>query len=205
MKNFSLALNVVLFIAVAVLYVLHFTSKGSSSSVSDKVENVTVNPEELKGAIVYVNMDSVMANYTLYKELSEMFGKRQEAMNRELYDKSAAFEKKSYEFQEKVQKGLITRRQAEEMQQKLMAEQQALVNMKDQMGAQLMEAEQSMNKQIYDSINSFLNDYNKVYNHPYIIRNVFSGTLLYGNPHFNITDTVLTGLNTRYGKPVATK
>ena len=70
MKNVSLGLNVVLVIAVIVLFVLHFSDKGSSSE--------TVTRATSKGQIAYVNIDTLWANYTQSKELNEAYLKKLE-------------------------------------------------------------------------------------------------------------------------------
>src|SRR5262245_53507187 len=62
MKNASLILNVVLLVAVVILYVLHFSS-GSSGPSSSSGSNVT--PSDLK--IAYINQDTVLKYYEYVK------------------------------------------------------------------------------------------------------------------------------------------
>lgn len=70
MKNYSIVLNVILLIAVAVLYVLHFTGNRENTSVKPRVDgNETVNGTK----IVYVNTDTLLSNYLLSVELNEAF------------------------------------------------------------------------------------------------------------------------------------
>jgi outer membrane protein len=72
MKNISLLLNVVLFIAVAVLYYLHFTPKGSQIE-----SNAATNASDLK--IAFINADSVLKYYDFFsvnKEKLETKGKK---------------------------------------------------------------------------------------------------------------------------------
>ena len=72
MKNLSLIFNVVLSIAVAVLYYLHFN--GSASNANDKKATkprATVMPKTaLKSTpLVYVNADSLWENFVLVKQM----------------------------------------------------------------------------------------------------------------------------------------
>jgi len=69
-KNASLILNIVLAIAVAVLYYLHF--KGNSTDATP-----TAVPTESKGkAIVYVNVDSLLTKYDFFQRHTESIGKQ---------------------------------------------------------------------------------------------------------------------------------
>ena len=69
MKNASLILNVILTIAVAVLYYLHFKDRQPEEAPVVKA------PVEAKGkTIVYVNVDSLLTKYDYFKAVST--GKR---------------------------------------------------------------------------------------------------------------------------------
>jgi outer membrane protein len=66
-KNLSIVLNVVLAVAVAVLYVLHFTGTSDSAEVAEATESQS--PSDL--SIAYVNSDSLLSNYDYFKELEK--------------------------------------------------------------------------------------------------------------------------------------
>ena len=68
MKSYSIALNVVLLIAVGVLYVLHFTGNScTSANVGEGGSNV--GKGDVK--IVYINTDTLLRNYALSVELEK--------------------------------------------------------------------------------------------------------------------------------------
>ena len=71
MKSYSIALNVVLLIAVGVLYVLHFTNAGACTSANVRENGNTIGKGDAK--IVYINTDTLLRNYTLSVELNEAF------------------------------------------------------------------------------------------------------------------------------------
>jgi outer membrane protein len=56
--------------------------------------------------------------------------------------------------------------------------------------------------ELRDSINSFLQQYNKEKGYDFIISNTGFDNLLYGNPVYNITDEIVEGLNARYNPSV---
>ena len=64
MKRLSLILNVVLIIAVAVLYVFHFS--GPKTVAQEERDNTSVVAAAQTGNIVYINIDSVNKNYKKY-------------------------------------------------------------------------------------------------------------------------------------------
>jgi outer membrane protein len=194
MKNLSIYLNIVLFVLVLVLYIDRFAiSKGGNNS-SGQIKGAAA----ASGGIVYVNIDSLLNSYDLYNDLRTQFLQKQKQHETNLNSKAKAYERKAMEFQQKVDKQLITSRDAQQVQQSLMSEQQGLMQLKDQLTNELAQDEQSMNKQIYENISSFLKEYNKSHNYKLIISNSVGGVLLYGDKSLNITDTILTVLNQRY-------
>ena len=85
MKNLSIVLNVVLFVAVIVLYVLYFSGhKSPETAMTSKVAGTA---DATK--IVYINTDTLLNNYQLAVELNEAFLKKQEDRRTELKDKAS--------------------------------------------------------------------------------------------------------------------
>ena len=116
MKNLSIGFNVLLLIAVIVLYILHFS--GNSKSTSNQGGTVTVNAD---AKIVYINMDTLLNNYTQSRELNEAFLKKLEANRTELNIKVKNFDREAAEFRNKVENGgFMTRERAEQAQMDLM-------------------------------------------------------------------------------------
>lgn len=200
MKNASLILNVVLIIAVVVLYALYFTdsedSKDEKEDVSAKQQTDSLTQKGIN--VAYVNIDTVLSEYKLYQEMQEMYKQKQQQMQANLQTKRKKFNKKMADFRNKVQKHLITSTQAKQMQKQLTKEQENLMKMQKQMQTQLAEHEQSMMQQVYDSLQSFITDYNLNRKYDIILSNSYTSTLLYGEPRMNITMEVLNGINKRY-------
>ena len=116
----------------------------------------------------------------------------------ELNAKSQQLEKDMLEAQDKIQKGLVTRATAEEMQQKLMQQQQELLATRDRMMGELAEEEQVMNNRIYYAVMDYLKEYNADYKYSMIISTTASGPILHADPAMDITEEVLAVLNERY-------
>lgn len=191
MKNISLILNIVLIIAVAFLYVDKFT--GSSEGEID-TETAAKPGEE----VVYINLDSLMNSYDLYNELKTELMQEQQKLEANLNSKLKGYQRRAMEFQQKVEKRLVTTKQAEQMQQQLMQEQQDLGQLKDQLQMQLMEKEQEMTKQIYDKLNDYLEKYNNIKKHKVILGNTMGNVVLKADNKLDITNVILKGLNDEY-------
>jgi outer membrane protein len=194
MKNLSLILNAVLIVAVGVLFYLHFSQEKPSSEVQKPAEN-TVSPDM---AIVYINIDSLLNNYAYFHEMQDEFSDKQSEMEAELNQRSKQYEASALDFQNKVQKGLVTRREAAALEQQLLQEQQNLLQLRDELTMELAEEEQVRNRRLINEIMEFLKEYNKDHNYQFIFSNSFGDNVLFANEKLDITRSVLVGLNAQY-------
>lgn len=191
MKN-STIVTVVLGVAVAVLYLLHFM--GNKSSIITKGND---NSESSKSvSIAYVKMDSVLFTYELAKKLTSNLQLNQESFKKEYSAKRIKFEKEVAAFQEKVQRGgFLTEERAKLEQERLSGQQQEIERLDYELTQKLNEMQSQINQQIIDSISSFLKSYNTDKKYDIILN---SSSMLEGTPKFNITKDVAVGLNKRY-------
>jgi outer membrane protein len=196
MKSTSLIVGIVSLVAVAVLYILHFTGSGESvEEISGDSANKTV--EEVKSLkIAYVKADSVILNYDLAQDLHDEFTKSQEAYNSEYGTKRQSFEKEAAAFQEKLQRGgFLTEQRAIQERDRLLGKEQEIAKLDQELSGKLAEMQQANNKQILDSLLNYLNEYNKGKGYDYILN---GAEVLLGDEAHNITKEVLQALNARY-------
>lgn len=199
MKKIPLIINIVLVLAVAALYVLHFTgNKRTGEGTVEMAGDIT--PALAASRIAFVNFDTVLLNYNMFIDLREDLAAKQRDSEAELTAEGQKFEREAADFQDKVQKGLITRSRAQEMQQQLIAEQDRITQLRDDLSLELMEEEQVMNRQVLYAIIEFLEEYNMRHNFQYILSNTLGGALLYASDSLDITADVLKGLNEKYNK-----
>jgi outer membrane protein len=191
MKNLTLGLISVLFLAVIGLYILHFTS-------SKKESPATTSANAPAGSIAYVNIDSVIFKFDMFKDKRNDLTAKQKTAEAELNSKGTAYEKGIKDYQEKVSKGLVTRATAAEMENALTRQQQELLSLRDKLQSDLMEEEQVMNRQVIDYITKYLEVNKAQYNYQYILGKSFGSVVLYGDSGLDITNTVLAGINQQY-------
>jgi outer membrane protein len=191
MKKLSVALFVVLFLAVIGLYALHFGVGKKSSK-----EEVTAIPPA--GSVAYINIDTVIFKFDMFTDRRTDLLTKQKSAEAELNSKGTLYEKGVRDYQEKANKGLITRATAAQMEQSLTQQQQELVALRDKLQSNLMEEEQVMNRQILEYITKFLEETKADYNYQYILGKSFGSVVLYGDSGLDITQRVLDALNLKY-------
>ena len=194
MKKLSAALFAVLFLAVAVLFFLLFSG-------NKKAKNETIADTSYTGSaigIAFVNIDTVVFKFNMYADRREELLEKQKKAEAELNSKGTQYEKGVKDYQDKVNKGLVTRATAAEMEQSLYQQQQELVNLRDKLQTDLLEEDQVMNRQILEYITTYLEEHKAEFNYQYILGKSFGSVVLYGNSAFDITQKVVDGLNAKY-------
>lgn len=194
MKNLSIALFSVLFLAITVLYILHFTGRKKETVRESVSSSVEVRSE----GIAFVNIDSVIMNFDMFFDRRNELMEKQRKAEAELTSKGSRYERDARDFQEKVTKGLVTRATAAEMEKSLLQQQQDLITLRDDLQTNLMEEEQVMNRQIIDYITTCLEQNKSEFNYQYVLGKSFGSVVLYGDEALDITRRVSEVINSKY-------
>jgi outer membrane protein len=194
MKNTSLVLSGILFIAVAGIYILHFT--GNRSNGSAKAGTNGNSTSDLR--IAYLKVDSLVVNYDFAQEMHDGFTRQQEAFTKEYGEKRSSFESQAATFQEKAQRGgFLTQDRMNQERERLMVEEQKITKLDQELSTKLSQIQADNNKQLLDSVMTFLKTFNKGKKYNYILN---AGEVLIGDEAHNITKEVLVGMNARFLK-----
>jgi outer membrane protein len=191
-KNLSIVLNVILAIAVIVLYVLHFTGQSSVDDANQSTQSTT--PSNL--SVAYVNSDSLLSNYDYFKDLEQQFTEKRDKLNAEYQNRAEGLQKEISNFQTTA--GNMTISQARAVEEDLRKKQQNLMMYQEQLGQQLMQEEASMNSDLYDKVSEYLQDYGKNKNLQIVLTYTKGSGVLYANDSLDITKEVIVGLNEAY-------
>lgn len=194
MKKLSVVLYVVLFLGVAGLYLMHF----SGNKKPNESEQQVASPSSPAQGIAFINIDTVIFKFDMFFDRRNDLLAKQKSAEAELTSKGSAYEKGAKDYQDKVNKGLITRATAAEMEQSLVQQQQELVALRDKLQSNLVEEEQVMNRQILEYITTFLEQNRADYNYQYILGKSFGSVVLYSDNSMDITQKVLEALNKKY-------
>lgn len=196
MKNLSLILNIVLAVAVIVLYVLHFSSKPASGpGVSyDGAPASLFTAEGL--TIAYVNSDSLLRNYEFFKEMEKKMEERQQKLNREYQNRAQGLQNEIENFQRTANN--MTMSQARAIEEDLRRKQQNLMVYQESLAQELMQEENKINTELYDKVSDYLQDYGKNKGLQLVLTYQKGSGVLYANDSMNITQDVIKGLNDAY-------
>jgi outer membrane protein len=181
-----------MFLAIAVLYFFQF--KGNNKAAK---ANTTVNEMPGQG-IVYVNIDSVIFKFDMFTDRRDELITKSKNAEAELNSKGSLLEKGVKDYQDKVNKGLVTRATATQMEQGLTQQQQELVGLRDKLQSNLVEEEQVMNRQVLEYITKFIEENKATYDYQFILGKSFGGPVLYSNSSLDLTQQLLVALNKKY-------
>ena len=196
MKGPSLIVSIILFVDVAVLYVLHFAGGESTGKELSSSQPVLNQGSGLR--IAYVKADSVILNYDLAEDLHDDFVKKQEAYSTEYGTKRQAFERDAAAFQEKLQRGgFLTEQRAIQERDRLLGIEQEVTKLDQDLSAKLSELQATNNDRVLDSLMSCVDNINAAKKYDYVFN---AANILIGSEDDNITGEVLKMMNERYQK-----
>ena len=160
------------------------------------------------GTIVFFNIDKVMEGYDMANELRSVVETKVNGIQSEIDRRGKKLEKDVNDFQQKIDKGLLTRSVAEAQSQKLQQQQNSYQQYAMQKQQEIQEEQQVMLNQIADAINQYVLKYNEEKQYALIMTT--SGTVLpapvvTGDPELDITEELLKGLNDEYIKTKSNK
>ncbi len=150
--------------------------------------------------IAYVELDTLMSQYQLYKDYSEVLTRKGNNIQSTLAKKQKDLETHAAAVQKKYDNnGFTTRDELEKAQAGIQNEQMELAQLADRLNNEFNAEQARINEEARDSIQSFLKRYNKTKKYDYVM--VKAGdNLLIANPKMDITDEVVKGLNKSYKK-----
>ena len=198
MKNTSLILSIISLIAVVAFGILSLT-KGKSEAEAT-AEGQAVEAAACKGAIVYVDLDRILMEYDMANDLRSVVETKVQNIQAEVNRRGQKLEKEVTAFQEKIEKGLLTRSVAEAQSQKLQQQEIDFNNYAGQKQQEIQEEQVVMMNQLGDAIKTFLEKYNAEKQYAMILTNSAGAPVVTADKALDITDDVLAGLNDEYIK-----
>lgn len=196
------------FLSIATLALVYSCNTASQSASNGTPTTKTIEHGTLaaQGSIVYIQMDSLINQYDMFNDLKSELESKVQAVQADLEKKGRAFSNETKDFETKISKGLLTRAQAEDQQQRLMEKQQSLNALSQQKQMEIAEEEQVMFNKVMDAIRTYLDNYNKEKGYALILTtSSTTNTVIVGNPTLDITLDVVNGLNEAYVKSKSKK
>ena len=148
--------------------------------------------------IAYVDIDTLLTNYKLWIQLNEEMIRKEENIRTTLNEKAKDLQADFEEFERKLNNnGFATRERAESEQNRILKKRQDLEQLQERLSNELAIENNKNNVLFRDSINAFINAYNKVKGYNVILSRI-GDNILYIDSDMNITQEIIDGLNARY-------
>lgn len=197
MNKIQIVVDVVLVAAVVALFAIFFSNKSAKGTAEPAA--VIASGEALP--IAYLNVDSLLTNYTFAQDASERLMQKQEDARLKLNTKARSLQNEMADFQRKLDNNaFLSRERAEKEQQRLIKKQQDLQDLEAKLTEDIMLENQTLNKQLADTLTQFLQTFNADGRYQIILSNTAKDNVLMAADQYDITDEVVAGLNKRYKK-----
>ena len=196
MKNTSLIISIVSLVVAITFGVLYLTGKNDKKAAGAEGESTEITVSA--GDIVYVELDRILMEYDMANDLRSSVEAKIQKIQEEVERRGKKLEKDISAWQEKLNKGLMTRTVAEAQQAKLQKQQEEFAQYAAQQEQLAQEEQMVMMNQIGDAIKTFLDAYNVEKEYAMIITNSGGAPVITADEGLNITDDVLARLNEEY-------
>ena len=198
MKYSNYIINGILGVAVIVLFILHFTCKGSFNKYSDSEEFLR-DSINFHLPIAYVKTDSLMAKYQFSIDLNDEIMKKIEDETLNVKRRQDRLMRNVSEFQQKIQNNaFLSTERAQQEEGRLMKEQEDLQTYAASVERELAYERARMAQQLNDTVIAALKVYNTPKKYEVIFSNAGTDVILFADDLYNITDEVIQFLNDRY-------
>ncbi len=192
--------NLILFGAAALMAIAVSCNQNQAAAPAGTAATDSV---AVAGSIVYFNMDKVMEGYDMANDLNSVFETKTSGIQSEIDRRGKKLEKDAADFQNKVDKGLLTNSVAQAQYQKLQEQQQNYQQYAVNKQQEMAEEQQVMMNQIANSIAEYVAEYNETHNYAMILAtagSILSTPVVTADPKLDITEDLLAGLNAAYIK-----
>lgn len=189
MKNSALLIyNIILTLAVAILFYLHFKNNSSATTAS---------PASAAGKkIVFVNTDSLLSNYQFYKDTQKEFENKGYRLQVDLGGKERALQNELGAIQQRAQSMTQVELQAADITlKKKGADLQAYSQQQQQ---KLAEEQSKRVDEIYSAIRDHIKAMNNNNKYEYVLGYAKGGGILFADDAVDVTKAIVTGLNDTY-------
>lgn len=192
MKNVSLGLNIILVLAVAILFYLQFSGKKNTAQTAD-LKSVPAGNFK----IAYFEIDSIQTQFEYYKEIQKTLEAKDQEINKQLNSLKSAFAAKYQELQRTAQ--TLTQAELASKQQELQQMDKTYQSKEQMLTSELQDESVRKRQDVQKKIKEFLEEYNKDKGYSYIFSNL-SDLLYYKDTAYDITKDVVKGLNQKFRK-----
>ena len=182
---------------------------GCNNAANTAAPDTQADTTATAGSIVFFNIDKVVDEYDMANDLRSVLQTKVSGIESEIQRRQNKLQKDANDFQNKMDKGLLTSSVAQAQYQKLQQQQydgQLYVENKQQ---EIAQEQQVVINQIMDAISEYVKKYNEEKHFALVLTtsNQLSPAIVTpvvtGSAALDITDEILAGLNAEYVKTKA--
>jgi len=173
-----------------------FTQCSQQSANAPQQEQAPVAVSGLR--IAYIDVDSLLANYLFYQDLSEEMMRKEENYRLSLTEEANKLQKDYEDHQKKLRNGVYSSNErAQSEENRLLKRQQSIQEKSDKYTQELLVERDANSQKISETVDNFVKEYNKTHGYNLIIS---KASLLFADEALNITAEILDGLNAAYSQ-----
>lgn len=167
----------------------------SQTNSKDSTQSAIVTVEK----IVYVNSDSLLANYTYAKEVTSRIEAKGKKAQSELQAKGTAFQREIADYQQKA--ATMSGQDRQNTEERLARKQQELAQHEQNAGAAFSKETTEENEKLYNKIADYLKTHAKEKGYKLVLTYTkASPNILFADESLEVTNEVVSGLNEAYTK-----
>ncbi|MEW6468560.1 MAG: OmpH family outer membrane protein [Bacteroidota bacterium] len=203
MNRLSFLLNIVLLVAVIILYYLHFSapdvqSRSQAEVIDSLAKSINTTQEQRKSEIVYVNSDSLFEKYEYYKKVKQSTEQKLSGFEALYNQRQKSLAQDYNDYIDKAGAGLYTKEKSLQIEADLKKRNEELANMEKQYPV----LQDQVAKELADVQNRlylFFKAFSKANNYSCILTFNTRGEGALGiNDQLDVTNEVIAALNAEY-------
>lgn len=197
MNKGLLTLNIVLLIGVAILFFLFFNKKNDATPATPARADHDTASQWQHTPVAYFDMDSIEANFVLWKQVQAEVVKREAGINDTINQMKMSFQ--NYYQKLQAQSANLSPRQKDSLGNELAQMDAQIKNRTAELNQNYQAYFMSKQQEIVTKIKNYCKEFNKDKKYSYIIARE-PGLFYYTDTAYNVTSELLKGLNAFYKK-----
>ena len=196
-KSTHQILYVILFLLLAVLYLLHFSNSNNAENIKAVEKQETIQPlNEGNLNIAFVNSDTVSKYYEFAKKIQKTLTTKRSEAEGQIKSKYFAYESLVQEFEKASP--IMGDREKMEKAQKIRLLEQEIMKVEQQLSDQVSRQELELTQSYIEKTNDYMQEIGKTLGYDYVMSYRIGGAMLYANERHDITTEIIKLLNERY-------
>lgn len=197
MNKGLLTLNIISLLAIGILFYLFFSKNENGTGSKTVISAANTASQRGHTPVAYFDMDSIEANFVLWKQVQADVVKREAGINDSINQMRMSFQ--NYYQRLQSQGASLTPRQKDSLGNVLAEMDMNIKNRAAELNQNYQTYYMSRQQEIVNKIKSYCNEFNKDKKYSYIIAKE-PGLFYYTDTLYNVTSELLKGLNEFYDK-----